>query len=410
MTAYAHFRRNLSLLSICWAIVSITNMLNVSASALVGHMLAENKAFATFPIALQWIGLSACTIPASFIMSKIGRKGGFIVAGLVVCVGAGFAILGIYERSFHIYCTGSVFLGAGQGFAWYYRFAAAEAAPPNWKARSISLVLAGGVISALFGPTLADFSKDMLAPVVFAGSFVTIIVLQAVVIVILQFVKIPRPPRMRFRGGRPLTVIARQPKFVVAATAGIVAYAGMVMLMSVTPLAMQLCGLSFYQTTSVIQWHVLGMFVPAFFTGSLVHRFGTYKIMLVGGIAMACCILIGTSGQSYTHFWAAQTLLGIGWNFLYVGATTLLTETYSVEERAKTQALNEFLVFIVTATAIFLSGQLLHSLGETGDPGAGWSAVNLGALPLVLLTIGATVWIWLKSRKPAPVPAEAGAE
>jgi MFS family permease len=409
MTGFPHFKRNLSLLSVCWALVAIGNMLNVSVSVLVGHMLAADKADATLPIALQWIGIAACTIPASFLMSKIGRKIGFMIAGVVVCVGAGFAIHGIYARIFAVYCVGSVLLGAGQGFAWYYRFAAAEVSPPDWRSRAISLVFAGGVVSGLFGPSLADYAKDLLAPVVFAGSFATIIVLQAVVILILLFVRIPRPQPMRFGGGRPLAVIASQPKFIVAAAAAVVAYAGMVMLMSVTPLAMQMCGLDFYQTTSVIQWHVLGMYVPAFFTGSLIRRFGTYRVMLAGGLAMACCIVIGASGQSYTHFWAAQMILGVSWNFLYVGATTLLTETYTVEERAKTQALNEFLVFIVTAAAIFFSGHLLHGLGESGNPGRGWTAVNLGALPLVLLTIAATLWLWLKSRRPSPVPAEAGA-
>ena len=398
MNAVPHFRRNLSLLAICWAIVAITNMLNVSASALVGHMLAENKALATMPIALQWIGIAICTVPASYVMSKIGRQGGFIIAGLVVCVGAGFAILGIYQRDFGLYCVGSLLLGAGQGFAWYYRFAAAEVAPVQWRSRAISLVLAGGVISGIVGPSLADYSKDMLAPVVFAGAFVSIVALQALVIVLLLFIRIPRPAPMKFTGGRPLGEIARQPKFIVAALAGVVAYSGMVMLMSVTPLAMQICGLSFYQTTSVIQWHVFGMYLPAFFTGHLIRHFGGYKVMLAGGFAMAACILIGTQGQTYVHFWAAQTLLGVGWNFLYVGATTLLTETYTVEERAKTQALNELLVFVVTGLAIFFSGQLLHNVG--------WSAVNLGALPLVLLTLAATAWLWWKTRKPGPKPAE----
>jgi len=402
MNAVPHFRRNLSLLAVCWAIVAITNMLNVSASALVGHMLAENKALATMPIALQWVGIALCTVPASYVMSKIGRQGGFIIAGLVVCVGAGFAILGIYQRAFGIYCLGSLLLGAGQGFAWYYRFAAAEVAPAQWRSRAISLVLAGGVISGLVGPSIADYSKDMLAPVIFAGAFVSIIALQALVILLLLFIRIPRPAPMRFSGGRPLREIARQPKFIVAALAGIVAYSGMVMLMSVTPLAMQICGLDFYQTTSVIQWHVFGMYVPAFFTGHLIRYFGTYKVMLAGGAAMASCILIGTMGQTYTHFWAAQTLLGVGWNFLYVGATTLLTETYTVEERAKTQALNELLVFVVTGIMIFFSGQLLHNVG--------WSAVNLGALPLVLLTVASTVWLWLKTRKPDSKPADAPVE
>jgi len=403
MNAFVHFRRNLTLLSVCWALVSIGNMLNVSASALIGHMLlAEDKIYATLPIALQWAGIALFTFPASYVMSRLGRRGGFIIAALIVVVGAGAAIWAIYARSFGFFCVGSMLFGAGQGYSWYYRFAAAEAAPPAWKSRAISLVFAGGVISGLLGPSLADYSKDFLAPVTFAGTFVAIIALQAVAILMLLFVRIPRPAPMKFTGGRPLLEIARQPKFIVAATAGVVAYAGMVMLMSVTPLAMQICGLSFYQTTSVIQWHVLGMFVPAFFTGSLIRRFGVYRVMLAGGILMAACILIGVSGQDYLHFWAAQTILGVGWNFLFFCNDTATTEIYTVEERAKTQALNELLVFVVTGLSIFFSGQLLHNVG--------WAAVNLGALPLVLATIGGTLWIWFKLRKAAAQPDETPAK
>jgi MFS family permease len=390
---YAGFRRNLALLSICWALTAITNMLNVSASALVGHMLAEDKSLATLPLALQWIGIALCVVPASFAMSKVGRRNGFMLAGLVVIAGAALVILGIYRRDFWLFGLACLLLGAGQGFAWYYRFAAAEVSPPEWLSRAVSLVLAGGVISGLFGPALADYSKDMLAPVVFAGTFVSVIALQALAIGILWFVRIPIPPRTRFRGGRPLAVIARQPKFLVAATAGVVAYAGMVMLMSVTPLAMELCGLGFTQATTVIQWHVLGMYVPAFFTGHLIKRFGVYRVMLTGGIAMAICTFIAASGQSFQHFLAAQLLLGIAWNFLYVGATALLTETYTQEERAKTQALNELLVFLATGLAIVFSGQLLSNVG--------WTAVNLAAMPLVLATVAGTLWIWLASRRKA---------
>ncbi len=385
------FRLNLTLLSLCWAIIGTTNMLNVSASALAGHMLAADKSLATLPIALQWLGVTLCTVPASFLVSKIGRRGGFIVAALLVILGAGLAAAAIYRRDFALFAAASVLFGTGQGFAWYYRFAAVEVAPPEWRSRAISLVLAGGVISALIFPPIAGFANDLLAPVPFAGAFAAMMALQALAILLLLFVTVPKPPTTRFRGGRPLGEIARQPKFIVAAAAGTVAYAGMVMLMSVVPLAMELCGLNFGQTTTVIQWHVFGMYLPAFFSGHLIKRFGTYPVMLAGGIAMAACTLIAVAGQSFYHFLAAQLLLGVAWNFLYVGATTLLTETYTIEERAKTQALNEFLVFVVTGTSIFFSGQLLH--------GIGWSAVNVAAMPLVLLILAATLWVWLGGRR-----------
>jgi MFS family permease len=385
------FRRNLALLTLCWALIAITNILNVSAAALAGYMLAEDKALATLPLALQWAGVVACTVPASFLMNVVGRRNGFLLAGAISIAGAALAMLALYRANFVLYCAGSVLLGIGQGFAWYYRYAAAESAPAEWKSRAISLVFAGGILSGLVGPLLAEHVKDLLAPITFAGAFAAIVVLQMIALVLLCFIDIPKPPRMRFRGGRPLGQIARQPKFIVAAMAGVVAYAGMVMLMSVTPLAMGLCGLNFEQATSVIQWHVFGMYVPAFFTGHLVKRFGTHPVMLAGGIAMAACTLVGVAGQTYAHFWLAQTLLGVAWNFLYVGATTLLTETYTIEERAKTQALNEFLVFSVTGLAMYFSGQLLH--------GIGWTAVNLAAMPLVLLTIAGTVWAWVGRRK-----------
>ncbi len=385
------FGLNLTLLSLCWAIVGTTNMLNVSASALAGHMLADDKSLATLPIALQWVGVTLCTVPASFVMSKLGRRNGFLIAAMFVIAGAGLSIWSIYERSFALFAAGSMLFGTGQGFAWYYRFAAVEVAPPEWRSRAISLVLAGGVLAGLVFPPVAGFAADLTAPVPFVGAFAAMMALQALAMLLLLFVTVPKPPATRFRGGRPLAVIARQPKFVVAAAAGTVAYAGMVMLMSVTPLAMELCGLNFSQTTTVIQWHVFGMYVPAFFSGHLIRRFGVYPVMLAGGVAMAACTLIAVAGQSFTHFFLAQLLLGVAWNFLYVGATTLLTETYTLEERAKTQALNELLVFVVTGVSIFFSGALLH--------GIGWNAVNIAAMPLVLLVVAAMLWAWLGGRR-----------
>jgi predicted MFS family arabinose efflux permease len=394
------FKRTLALLTGCWSLVAISQMLVVSVSALVGQMLAEDKAFATVPIALQWAGVAACTVPASFFMARVGRRMGFVAAALVYVFGCALCVLAIYRRDFLLYCVGSVFLGIGQGFAWYYRFAAAEAVPEAWKSRAISLVLGGGVVSAVVGPTLADHAKDFLAPVVFAGTFATIGALQLVVIAILAFVRLPKPPAARFGAGRPMREIARQPKFVMAVVAGVVAYAGMVMLMSVTPLAMtEFCGLTFSQATTVIQWHVLGMYVPAFFTGHLIARYGAYPIMAFGGGAMAGCLIVALLGQTVWHFGVAQTLLGVGWNFLFVGATTVLTETYRPEERAKTQALNEFLIFVVTGSMLYLSGKLLNLFG--------WNAVNWGALPLVLIVLASTIYMWLKSRRRAvPAPAE----
>ena len=224
-------------------------MLLVTVSVLTGYFLATDKSLAALPIALQWLGTAATTVPASFLMARIGRRGGFAIAALIAILGAGLAVFAIYESHFWAFCAATTLLGMGNGFTWYYRFAAAEVVPESFKSRAISLVLAGGVVSAIVGPTLADRSKDLLAPFLFAGSFVSMAVLQLTVLVLLSFVRIPRPSAEALRGGRPMGEIARQSKFVVAVTGGVVAYGVMVLVMSVTPLAMQMCG-----TTNVSDW------------------------------------------------------------------------------------------------------------------------------------------------------------
>ena len=387
------FRRNIGILSACWALTSTSNMLLVSVTVLTGHMLAADKALAALPIALQWLGTAATTVPASFLMARIGRRGGFATAALTVIAGAALAVAAVYGRSFPLFCAATFMLGMGNGFTWYYRFAAAEVVTEDFKSRAISLVLAGGVIAAVLGPSLADRSKDLLAPHLFAGSFAVMAALQGIVLTLLAFVRIPRPETEALHGGRPMSEIARQPKFVVAVMGGVVAYGVMVLLMSITPLAMTLNGYDFSDATSVIQWHVLGMYVPAFFSGHLVRRFGTQPMMLAGAVLILACIVLAASGISRFHFWTALTLLGVGWNFLYVASTNLLTETYSVAERAKTQAANEFAVFLFVAAGTFASGTVLHYFD--------WRTVNLSVLPLVLAVTIATMWLAVRRPRPA---------
>ena len=391
----AHFKRHLGLLFCCWAGMSISMMLFVSVSALVGHMLADDKSLAALPIALQWAATAILTVPASFIMRWIGRRGGFAIASCSVILGAVCAIASIYYGLFWLYCVSCFLVGAGTGFSWYYRFAAAEVAPESWRSRAISLVLAGGIVSALVGPMLARYGMDLMAPLTFAGAFLIACIIQLIVLSLLVFVRIPRPNALQLQGGRPMSVIARQPKFIIAVIAGVVAYASMVLLMSITPLAMKMCGLDFDAATHVIQWHVLGMYVPVFFTGHLVRKFGVYRIMYAGGAAVILCLIIAASGQDLVNFWVSLSLLGVGWNFLFVGATTLLTETHSVAERAKAQAFNEFCIFSVTGTLTFLSGQVLHNFG--------WTTVVVATMPLVLLVVGAAAWLAVHERRSAAV-------
>jgi predicted MFS family arabinose efflux permease len=395
--ARPHFRRQLILLASCWALVTTSMLLLVSVTALVGNTLADDKSLVALPIALQFAATACATVPASFLMNRIGRRNGFLVAASLMITGASTAVVAIYILSFWLYCLACILIGSAAGFAWYYRFAAAEVVPDSYKSRAISLVLAGGIAAAVFGPTLARYSKDLFAPVFFAGSFVSIIALQLVVVLVLAFVRTPRPAAVDLKSGRPLAEIARQPKFLIAVLGGVVAYSVMVLLMSVTPLAMQMCGLSFSDATHVIQWHVLGMYVPAFFTGHLIKWFGTLPVMTAGVVANVACVVIAAAGQEFNNFWVALCLLGVGWNFLYTGATTLLTETYTPAERAKTQALNEFLIFIVVGAATFTSGKVLTANGATG-----WTTVNLAVLPLILAVLGLIGWLSFRHRQVKP--------
>jgi len=393
------FKPQLVLLGTCWALHGISNLLLVSVIVLSGHMIAENKAFAALPVALQWSGNAIMAAPASFYMRRFGRRVGFWTAGLIIGTGASLAILALYQGQFIWLCVGGFLIGTGNAFNWYYRFAAAEVVPDHYKSRAISFVLAGGVVAALIGPSLADFSKDLLAPINFAGAFAAMIVANAISATILLFVRIPQPQAEELRGGRPIGQIARQPAFIVAVVGGAAAYGVMVLMMSVTPLAMMLHKHTFSDATFVIQWHVLGMYVPSFFTGHLIRKLGTLNIMLVGTVMIVVCIVVGYDGTSLTHFWVALATLGVGWNFLFIGATTLLTETYSVSERAKTQAFNEAVIFTTVGVSTFFSGTLLHEVG--------WRAVNLAALPAIVIVASAILWLMLRG---AGKPSNAGAE
>lgn len=397
----APFKGKIALLSACWALASTSNVLLVSVAVLSGHLLAEDKGLAALPVALQWLGTAAMAAPASFYMQRFGRRAGFVTASGIIATGAGLAAWALHANQFALLCAGGVLMGIGNGFTWYYRFAAAEVVPDDFRSRAISLVFAGGIVAAFAGPTLAESSKDLFAPVNFSGTYAAIIALNLVIAFLLLFVRIPRPPTEALSGGRPLVEIARQPRFLVALVGGVVAYGSMVLLMAVTPLAMILKNHSFSDATLVIQWHVLGMFVPAFFSGHLIKRFGTLSVMLVGALFIAACIAVGVSGDSVIYFWISLALLGVGWNFLFLGSTVLLTETYTVAERAKTLALNETIVFTGVGVATFTAGPLLYYIG--------WQAVILAALPGVALVGIAVSWLMVKRfREAPPVQSAAG--
>lgn len=394
-------RRNIFLLAVCQALFVTSNAVVITTSALAGQAIAPVSGLATLPIGLQFVATMATTMPASFLMKQIGRQGGFM-AGAALAVAAG--VLGwfaIMRADFQLFCLAGVLYGGFMGFAQYYRFAAADAASDAFRSRAISYVLAGGVVAAVAGPELAKATNALFAPTLFAGCYLAIAALGLATIGILALVDIPRPDAAERRhAGRPLGEIARQPRFVVALTAGMVSYGAMVLVMTATPLAMVACAFGFADTAFVIQWHALGMFAPSFVTGRLIDRFGALRVITAGCGLILACVAINLSGVELVQFWAALLLLGVGWNFMFVGATSLLTTTYHPAEKAKVQALNDLSVFSTVAVASLSSGALQHWIG--------WDAVNLAVVLPLVAALGLTLWLQRRlARDAAPSTAVA---
>jgi len=329
------------------------------------------------PLALLFLAQMATTIPASFYMAKVGRRLGFMTSSLFGLTGAAIMTGAVVTANFNLFCMGTALVGVFNGFGQYYRFTAAEVVPEDYRSRAISYVLVGGVIAAFAGPNLANWSRHLLSAE-FAGSYACLIGLYLLALGFASLLQIPKPAVVaRSTSGRPLNVIASQPAYLVAVASALVGYGVMNFIMVATPLAMHGHAHAFSDTAFVIQWHILGMFVPSFFTGDLIRRFGTANIMQTGIVLLGLCVLINFSGTTVTHFWSALVLLGLGWNFLFVGATTLLTQTYAPEEKAKAQALNDFIVFGTVTLTSFSSGAVLHALG--------WQTINLAVIPFLVL-------------------------
>ncbi|MBM3511065.1 MAG: MFS transporter [Alphaproteobacteria bacterium] len=365
-------------------------------SSIVGDwLLVEDKALATLPVTAMVVGTLATTIPASLWMRRVGRRFGFMTGAGFGVIGGLVAALAIYWKLFPLFCLGTFLMGSYNAFGQYYRFAAADASSGPFKGRAVSYVLTGGVVAAVCGPEVAKFTRDLFSDLLYVGSYLTLSVLAAVAMLTLSFINIPPPSAAeRTGGGRPLLAIARQPVFVVAVLSSLVSYTAMSTVMTATPLAMGLCALPLEDAAFVIQWHALGMFAPGFVTGHLIRRFGVLSVMIAGGVLLVLASLINLHGITLTHFWIALFLFGVGWNFMFVGGTTLVTETYAPAERAKTQALNDFLVFGSVAAGSFLSGNLLYFFG--------WGSVNYSVLPILTVTIAASAWLALRRRAAAP--------
>ncbi|MEZ8088022.1 MFS transporter [Vibrio sp. 1S139] len=372
--------RNVWLLSLCQALLMTGNILLISVIGLIGKQIAPSVSMITLPVALQFLGLMAATIPASLISGKLGRKRGFSIGNVVGITGASLATYALSQQNFYLFCFATFLLGIGIGFGTLYRFAAIEVCDENARHRAISISMAGGVLAAVLGPNLAIMSQQWSQDGLYIGAFASLIGLNILALLILQTIQFPKVSfNSQAPKSDPLSVIVKAPNFIGAVFAAMVAYAVMNILMTATPLVMIGCGFDFTKAAGVIEWHVLGMFVPAFFTGSLIEKFGSRMMILAGGVLFVVCIAINIHGESIWHFRAALVVLGVGWNFMFIAATGLFSQSYQSQNKAKAQAFNEFIVFgCVTITAM-LSGWL--------ESTAGWQNLNIYVLPFVLAVI-----------------------
>src|SRR5688572_12321387 len=384
MSTHSQYRAVL-LLSIAQALANSCASVIATISALTGQMLAADPRFATVPLSLQFIVTMAATIPVAHLMRSLGRRNTFFIGALIGAAGGALAIVAIYQNSFILFCIANAVFGASNASALHLRFAAAEVSDDAYRPKAISLVLAGGIVAAIIGPSLATIGTNLLAPFTFAGAFLFVTLLSAAIILPLLTVRFPQLTAAEISGPqRPLVEILRQPVTIAALFAGVFGYSTMVFIMTATPLAMKFCGFGIGETAGVLSVHILGMFAPSFVTGHIIRRIGERRVLLIGAAAMIATVAIGLAGIDILHFWFALVLLGIGWNFLFVGGTSLLTRCYRPAERAKMQGMNDFLTFTGVALCSFIAGAVEQSWG--------WNAVLLGSLVPTALILAAVTW------------------
>ena len=385
------YRRNVPLLVVAQALFMSTQSMAIATTPLAALAMLEQKSLATVPIFLAHAGIMATTIPASLLMAHIGRRGGFTIGALLAILFGLAGAAAVWTQRFELLCVAALLQGAAAAHAWYYRFAAADVSPPALRPRAISYVMAGGVAAGFIGPELAKRTVDWLAPATFMGVYVAVCLVGVASMILLQALSIPRlTAAERSGGGRPLGTIARQPSYVVAVTSSMLGYGVMTLVMSATPLAMVACGYGFRDSATVIQWHIIAMFLPSFFTGHLIQRLGVLPVIAAGAVIELGCAFVNLTGVDFWHFLVSNVLVGVGWNFTYVGGSTLLTRTYEPAERAKVQASHDFLVYATTATSALASGFM--------QAAAGWTAINWATMPMMAVVIGMVTWLGLRRR------------
>lgn len=391
--------RNLSVLVVCQMITATATISLVTLGGLIGASLTDNKAIVTLPLSLTIVAGAIATVPATILMRRIGRRRGFMLASCLAAAGMLVAFVALRESSFVMFCVATMMVGINLAFTQQYRFAAAESVPSRYVPRAISLVLLGPIAGAMLGKEIATRGHDWVAGIPYAGTMAALAVL--FVLQAMLFLLLKEPAAHAGHGvqptERPLRTVVRQPVYLTAVFGGVVAYGIMTLIMTATPLSMHINdGYSIEATSSVIRAHVLAMYVPSLFSGILIERVGVTRLMMVGAIGLIATSVIGLQGHSLLHYWWALVILGVGWNFLYVGGTTLLTYTYSIAERFRAQAVNEFLVFGMSATTSLLAGTVMFYFG--------WTTLMLVPIPVLVGMAASLIWIRrdpLLRRRPA---------
>ena len=387
-------RSNVLTLALSQALMLSAIVLAMTLAAILGNMLAPDKALATLPVAAMVVGTALASLPASMLMRRLGRRAGFQIGAVLGVGGSILSAMALYQGDFVAFVIGHVLLGSYQGFANYYRFAAVEAAGPDRAGKAISLVVAGGVVAAFLGPQLALWGRDWIGGQIFVGSYLAQGVLSLLALALLARLDLPKVSTTHPGAARPLREILAQPVLRVSIFGAAIGYAVMIMVMTATPLAILGCGLPGTSVTPVIQWHVVGMFAPSFFTGSLIQRYGAPRIMQIGFLLLLGNVALALSGVEFLHFLSALILLGVGWNFAFIGGTALLAQTYRPAEQLKVQAANEFSVFGLVALATLSAGWLYDRFG--------WVTLNLAVVPLLVAALIATVNIERRLRHTTP--------
>jgi len=389
-------RRNVLALAACQALLVTNNVMMISIGTLAADTLAQNKLFVTAPATAYIIGGGLTTLPVSLLMKRYGRRAGFILGCVFGMAGGALAAAAMALHSFGLLCVAALVAGVYTGSGGFYRFAAADTTSADFRSKAISLVLAGGIVGGVFGPESSKLTKDLL-DVTFLGSFLSLIVLAFVAILILRRLDLPMPSHEEQHGSaRPLALIMCQPAFIVAVLGSLTAYGVMNLLMAAAPLAMQMCAHPFNAAVLVIEWHIIAMFAPAFVTGWLIARLGVLPVMFLGVMLMLSAVAVAVSSISVPAFWTSMVMVGVAWCFLFVGGTTLLTECYKPAEKAKTQGINDLLIYFTMGTTSLSSGAILYKFG--------WSTLNYCALPLLTVTAVAILWLAIR-RRPHLTPA-----